>query len=122
MDIFLCKAKLNKARVSSCRPDYSGSIGVDKRVLKILNVRPYERVLVVNRDNGKRFETYVVPADEGVIELQGGAALLGQVGDIIGFLVFAAFDEEEANNFNPAIVELNDKKEIITIESKKYIL
>ena len=86
MQSLMCKAKLNKATVTKCKRNYSGSIAIDSRVLKELNIHPYEKVLVVNRNNGNRFETYVVPAEKGVVELQGGAALLGKVGDIIGFL------------------------------------
>lgn len=120
MDVIICRAKLNKATVTSCRQDYSGSIAIDKHVLKRLGVRAYEKVLVVNRDRGSRFETYVVPADKGVVELQGGAALLSEVGDVIGFLVFGIVDKVTADTFKPTIVELTPDGEIIEIEAKEY--
>lgn len=122
MDIIICRAKLNKATVSSCKRDYSGSIAVDKRVLMKLHVRPYEKILVVNRDKGTRFETYVVPAEKGVIELQGGAALLGDVGDVIGFLVFGIIDEVKADSYKPKIVELAPNGEVIEIKAKEFNL
>lgn len=106
MNIVLCKAKLNKAVVTNCNVNYSGSIAIDSTVLEALKVYPYEKVLVVNRNNGARFETYVIPAERGVIELHGGTALLGKVGDTIGFLAFAIVDEAEANKWEPRIVEL----------------
>jgi aspartate 1-decarboxylase len=116
MLITVCRAKLNKGKVTACKRDFSGSIAIDGRVLRELHVVPYERVLVVNRDTGARFETYVVPAaEEGTIELQGGAALLGNIGDTIGFLAFAVMSEEEAAGWRPRVVELGSDGSITQV-------
>ena len=115
MLIQICKAKLNKAVVTACEQDFSGSIAVDAEVLDVLNIYPYEKVLVVNRCRGHRFETYVVPGKKGEVVLQGGAALLGEVGDTVGFLCFALMDSEEAGAWKPKIVELNTDGGIIQI-------
>lgn len=117
MQVSLCKAKLNKARVTGCNRDYSGSLAVDWRVLRDLRVFSYERVLVVNRDRGMRFETYVVPGREGTVELQGGAALLGEIGDTIGFLAFAIVGEDEVQGWSPRVVELEPDGTITRIEA-----
>lgn len=106
MLIQICKAKLNRAKVTSTQIDYHGSLTIDKELLEELNVFDNEKVLVVNLTNENRFETYVIPGERGKREigLNGGAAKLGKVGDTIGFLAFAIMTEDEAINFKPKII------------------
>ena len=118
MTITVCKAKLNRARVTSAKVKYRGSLTVDAEILEKLNVYEYEKVLVVNLTNRKRFETYIIGGERGrrEIGLNGGAALLGRVGDEIGFVAWAQIDERSANNFKPKVVELLDNGTIIELE------
>ncbi len=116
--IVVCRAKLNRAPVTFSSPDYVGSLTVDEEILERLGVHKYEKVLVVNRTNGNRFETYVLPGQRGKREigLNGGAALLGKVGDIVGFVAFATIAEAAAVNFKPKVIELDSDGRIVDIE------
>lgn len=114
----LCKAKLNKAVVTSANIDYSGSLSIDQDILDYLGVYNYEKVMVVNRDNGQRFETYIMAEKPGsrIIGLNGGAAKLGKVGDTIGFVAFCIVDESNAHLIKPKICELGSDGKIIEIK------
>ena len=113
--IQLCKAKLQRAVVTDANINYHGSITIDKEILNALNVFEFEKVLVVNFNNGNRFETYVIPGIWGKREicLNGGTAKLGSVGDEVGFLSFKLMSEEEAIEFRPKIVSINKNGDII---------
>ncbi len=77
------KSKLQNLTVTDKNLYYTGSIKIDQNFLDKANIKPYEIVLVININNGERFETYVIPAKRGskTVALQGGTARLGEVGD-----------------------------------------
>ena len=85
MQVKLLKAKIHRAEVTDRNLDYEGSLGVDTGFLEKVGMLPYERILVGNINNGKRFETYIIPAPRGsrAIVLNGAAAHLGKVGDVV---------------------------------------
>lgn len=114
----VCRAKLNRAPVTFSCQDYVGSLTVDVEILEALGVHKYEKVLVVNRTHGQRFETYIIPGERGKREigLNGGAALLGQVGDVIGFVVFGTINAKAIVHFEPKVVELAPDGRIVEIE------
>lgn len=114
----ICKAKLNRAKVTSANVEYHGSLTVDQEILERLNIFENEKVLLVNLSNSNRFETYVMAGERGKREigLNGGAALLGKVGDTIGFASFALMTEEEAKNFTQKIVSLDEHGMIVSIK------
>ena len=91
----LLRAKLHGLTVTHKNLHYTGSLGVDARLLERAGISPYEWVLVVNLNNGVRFETYVIPEEPGSgrVVLNGGAARLGEVGDTL--LVMAFYWGEE---------------------------
>ncbi len=115
MHISLCKAKIHRATVTEACLAYEGSLTVDKRLLEAVGIVPYEKVLVVNVDNGMRFETYIIEGESGsgVICLNGAAARLGQVGDKVIIIAFALFEQKSLPpNFQPAIAYLNEANQI----------
>ena len=116
----VCKAKLNKCIVTESKSNYSGSLTVDQEILERLNIYNYEKILVVNLSNGKRFETYAISGEYGsrTIGLNGGAAHMGKVGDIIGFVAFASIEEEEIVNFKPKVIEITEEGKIKVIKQK----
>lgn len=85
---------------------YVGSITIDKNLMDAANLREYEKVQVVNNNNGERFETYVITgeAGSGVICLNGAAARRGVVGDIVIIMAYAQMTPEEADSHKPAVV------------------
>ncbi|HAF30881.1 MAG TPA: aspartate 1-decarboxylase [Bacteroidales bacterium] len=121
-NIILCKAKLNRAKVTQASESYHGSLTIDKEIMDLLKVYPYEKVLVVNIDNGNRFETYLIPGEYGKREigLNGGAAKLGKVGDTIGFVVFGIYPEEIAIGFKPIVYTLEENGDLVEIKQKEY--
>ncbi len=106
----LLKSKIHRATVTQAELGYVGSITIDESLMRSANLREYEKVQVVNNNNGARFETYVIKgqAGSGVICLNGAAARLCAVGDVIIIMAYAQMTEEEADSFKPAVVIMGD--------------
>jgi aspartate 1-decarboxylase len=114
----LCKSKIHRATVSKTELYYEGSLTLDQELLEAADILPYERVQVVNVNNGERFETYALVGVRGsrVVCLNGPAARLGAVGDQIIVITYAMFSEEEARRHKPRVVlldEQNNVKEVV---------
>ena len=114
MILTLCKAKIHRVRVTEAELYYEGSLTVDTELLKASGILPYEKVQVVNVNNGERFETYTIPgkAKSGIICLNGPAARLGTVGDEVVIISYAEFDEAEAKNYEPTVVLVDKENKI----------
>jgi len=104
--ITLLKSKLHQAVVTGTKLHYEGSITIDRELMDIANIHPYEKVQVVNINNGKRFETYVIEGEKGskAIELNGAAARKAQKGDQIIILSYIQLDEVSAKDWQPNIL------------------
>lgn len=92
--------------MTEVRPDYDGSLGLDEELLERSGIRPHEVVQVINQTTGARFETYVIPLERrsGRVGLYGGAARLGQPGDLLIILCEAELEEEEFGGWQPRLV------------------
>ena len=114
MLVTLCRAKIMGAVVTEVRHRYWASLEVDADILKAAGMLNFEKVLVVNMENGQRFETYLVeaPAGSGDVVLAGGGAFLGEVGHDLGIAVFAHVDMDEADSVTPRVVVLEDGNKI----------
>jgi aspartate 1-decarboxylase len=117
MFIKVLKSKLQGLTVTGKNLYYTGSIKLDKRYLELANIQPYEVVLVINLNNGERFETYVIPAKKGskIVALQGGTARLGEVGDQLIIMSFWYKETKDAQNKKPIKVLFNKDNTIIKI-------
>jgi len=106
----MCKSKIRGAVITGTKLHYDGSIGIDKAILEAADLYPWERVQVVNLNNGARLETYVIEEETGsrTICLKGPAARLGQVGDEVIIISYVELTEEEARNLRPVVVNLTD--------------
>jgi aspartate 1-decarboxylase len=106
MQITVLKSKIHRATVTGADLNYEGSISIDKDLLNAAGIMTYEMVQVVNLNNGARFETYVIEgkAGTGEVMLNGPAARLGQVGDLIIIIAYATIYKEEAEKFQPTII------------------
>ena len=115
MFVKILKSKLHRARVTETKLHYPGSIAIDSELMEASGILPYESVLVADLNNGNRLETYVVPAKAGSrqISILGAAAQLIQPKDIVIILGFGWFNAEEANDFKPKIVVLDENNNII---------
>ena len=115
MLITLLKSKLHRARVTHAKVHYPGSIGIDPELMEAVGIVPYELVLIADVTNGARLETYVVPAEAGAKEviILGAAAQLMTEGDIVIIMSFAQFTPEEAEQFKPKVVALDENNKIV---------
>ncbi|RKY38770.1 MAG: aspartate 1-decarboxylase [Candidatus Omnitrophota bacterium] len=117
MLITLCKSKIQGAVVVEKVLYYEGSITIAQELLEAADILPNERVQVVNFNNGKRFETYVILGRRSSgICLNGPASRLGEVGDRLIIISYGLLEKEEAKRFKPRIVYVNEKNEIERIE------
>ncbi len=110
----MCKSKIRGAVVTGTKLHYDGSIGIDEAILDAADLYPWERVQVVNLNNGARLETYVIKekAGSGTICLKGPAARLGQVGDEIIIISYVELTEEEAKSITPVVVNLENGNQL----------
>lgn len=106
MNIEVLKSKIHRVTVTEARLDYIGSITIDEDLMDAAGIVRGERVYIVNNHNGQRFDTYVIPGSRGsgVICLNGAAARLVQVGDIVIIMSYASMPLEEARSFKPMVV------------------
>jgi aspartate 1-decarboxylase len=106
MFIEVLKSKIHRATVTEANLNYIGSITIDEELMEAANLLPYEKVSVVNNNNGERFETYIIKGERhsGVICLNGAAARKVQPGDVVIIMSYAMMEFEEAKTFKPAII------------------
>lgn len=107
--------KIHTARLTMCDINYEGSLAIDIDLLAQANILPYEKILVVNRSNGERLETYAIPAIAGSKNfcLNGPAALKGNVGDVVTIMAFSICEAEEAKSVEPKVIVLDKNNDII---------
>lgn len=105
------KSKIHRATVTDANLNYNGSITIDPVLLRLADIREYEKVQVVNINNGERFETYAIlgKPESGEICVNGAAARLVHVGDIVIIMTFAHLDEKELEAHQPKLVKVTDK-------------
>jgi len=108
------KGKIHRATVTEANLNYVGSITIDAELLKASGIIPGERVQIVNNNNGARLETYVIKGEpgSGVICLNGAAARLVQPGDNVIIIAYAMMTPEEAENFEPMVVFVDEDNKI----------
>jgi aspartate 1-decarboxylase len=106
MNISLMKSKIHRATITGADLNYEGSISIDMNLLDAAGIIVFEKVQVVNLNNGSRLETYVIEGKRGSGEvmLNGPAARLGQPGDLIIIIAYADMNPEEAKEHKPKIV------------------
>ena len=111
----LLKAKLHHLRVTQADKEYEGSLTIDEDLMDAVGILNYEKLLVANLDNGKRFETYAIkgPRGSGVACLNGAAAYKGTIGDRLIVMVWCQLDDSERPHHQPKIVRLDEKNRIV---------
>lgn len=106
MHLNMLKAKIHRATVTHAELHYEGSIAIDGVLLDASGIREYEQIHAWDIDNGNRFVTYALRAEEGsgIISVNGSAARSVQKGDLIIIAAFAALNEAELEQFQPTCV------------------
>ncbi|HHT61616.1 MAG: aspartate 1-decarboxylase [Paludibacteraceae bacterium] len=106
MYVNLLKSKIHRVTITKSNLNYIGSITIDEDLMDAANIIANEKVQVTNNNNGARFETYVIPGKRGsgVICINGAAAHLVNVGDIVIIMAYTWMELEEAKQFKPSII------------------
>ena len=106
MEIEILKSKIHRAVITEANLNYVGSLTLDENLMDAAHVIEYEKVQIVNVNNGTRIETYLIKGKRGsgVCCLNGPAARQGAVGDIVIIISYARLNFEEAREFKPWVV------------------
>ena len=114
MLVEILKSKIHRATVTDADLNYEGSITIDEDLVDAANMRIYEKVSVVNNNNGERFDTYIIRGERGsgTICLNGAAARKVQKGDIIIIMSYATIPIAEADHFEPTVVHVDEKNRL----------
>ncbi|MHC4940238.1 MAG: aspartate 1-decarboxylase [Planctomycetota bacterium] len=113
----LMHAKLHGAHVTEADLNYRGSITIDRELIEAVGMLPHEKVQIVNKANGARFETYVIEGSpgSGCICVNGAAARLVSVGDEVLIIAYGAFTEQEARGHEPKVAILTPENKILEL-------
>ncbi len=111
---FLC-SKIHRATVTDANLNYVGSITIDEALMNASKIKEWQKVEILDVNNGERFQTYVIKgkANSGTICLNGAAARKVQPGDKVIIVSYGIFTQDEIQNFKPTIVIVDDNNKII---------
>jgi aspartate 1-decarboxylase len=111
----MLKSKIHRARVTQVDLDYEGSITIDRSLMEASDILPFERVEVLNVNNGARFGTYAIEgeANSGIIGINGAAARLVAKGDIVIILSYCQVPDDQAVNMTPSLIRVDSQNRIV---------
>lgn len=114
MQLNMLKCKIHRAVITEAKLNYIGSITIDSELMEKAGLIEYEKVQIVDIDNGNRLETYVIAGEKnsGIMCLNGAAARLVQPGDKIIIMAYCQMDEKEALEYKPTVLFVNDDNSI----------
>jgi len=117
----MVKAKIHRATVTQADLNYVGSLTIDENLMELCDILPNEQVHIVNLTNGHRMVTYAIRGERGsgVMCLNGAAARHGQRGDVIIVMTYGHVNDEEARNWNPQIVMVDEKNVPIQVHGEE---
>lgn len=118
MERTFLKAKIHRAKITEANLNYEGSFTIDLDILEKAGILPYEKVSIVNVNNGERMETYAIPGERGKKEfcLNGAAARKGAPGDLVIVMTYANYSEEELKDYKPTVVLVDEDNNIKAIK------
>ena len=113
----MLKSKIHRATVTGADIDYEGSITLDPVLMEAADILPYEQVHVLDINNGARLTTYAIEGTPGAGEvvLNGAAARLVNVGDLVIVLTYGQFQEEEARSHRPRLVYVDKHNRVVRV-------
>lgn len=111
----MLKGKIHRATVTQAELDYVGSITVDEALLEAAGILEYEKVQIVDINNGNCFETYTICGQRGsgMICLNGAAARCVSVGDKVIIMAYAGYEAGEARDYRPSVVFVDENNRIL---------
>ena len=113
----MMKSKIHRATVTQADLDYVGSVTLDSALMEAADLLEGEQVAIVDITNGARIETYVIPgpAGSGVIGINGAAAHLVHLGDLVIIMSYAVMSDAEARALKPHVVHVDDQNRVVKI-------
>lgn len=119
----ILKAKIHGVYVNKANLDYEGSCAIPRRYLKIADIKPFEKIHILNVSNGQRLETYaIVEEDDSTFEINGAAAHLVHAGETILILAYAGVNDEDLANFEVTLVFLDDMNRKYRVVKQRPVL
>ncbi|NOY58137.1 MAG: aspartate 1-decarboxylase [Calditrichaeota bacterium] len=114
MQRLMCKSKIHRARVTDANLNYEGSLTLDKDLMEAANLLAFEKVQIVNINNGTRAETYIIEGERGSGEvcINGALARWAHVDDLIIIISYAIVDESEILTFKPVALFVDENNRI----------
>ncbi len=116
MLIEVMKSKIHRVKITQAELHYVGSITVDEDLMDAADIVENEKVQVVNVNNGERLETYVITGERGTGEvcLNGPAARLAQVGDVVILVSYGLIKKEEGRMHQPIVIFPDDNNKLVS--------
>ncbi len=114
MNITVLKSKLHQACVTHAEKEYDGSCAIDSYLLDKAGILEYEQIHIYNINNGERFITYAIRAEDhsGIISVNGAAAHKAEPGDRVIICTYGAINENEVSKYKPVLIYLDEKNNI----------
>ena len=121
MQLSIFKSKIHRVTVTHADLEYEGSVTIDRDLLEAAQILPYEEVHIWNVTRGTRLSTYALEGDagSGIICINGAAAHLNSPGDLVILATFAKMEAEDARDYEPVAVLVDDKNRIIDAQLKE---
>jgi aspartate 1-decarboxylase len=113
MKIEMLKSKIHRATVTGADLNYTGSVAIDPELCAAVGLREFEKVDVLDIENGARLTTYVILGGPGEVCLNGAAARLVREGDRVIIVAYAQLDATEAEGFRPKVVIVDEANSIV---------
>jgi aspartate 1-decarboxylase len=116
----MLQAKLHRVKLTHAVLDYEGSCGIDNDLLAVSGILPNQYIEIYNISNGARFSTYVIqaPAGSGEISLNGAAARLASIGDLLIICAYSIYAENELQGHRPMIVMVDERNRPLATQAK----
>jgi len=110
----MMKGKIHRATVTQADLNYEGSITIDEKLATAAGILPYEQVSIYDINNGNRYTTYCLygKSESGTICLNGAAARMSSVGDLIIIVSYAMIEQTRLEEFKPKIVLVDENNRI----------
>ncbi len=110
MQSILFKSKIHRATITDANLEYEGSVTIDETLMKLANMREFEKVAIWNVTNGARIETYILKGvpNSGTICVNGAGAHFFKRGDIVILATFGIYSEDELKNYKPTVVFVDE--------------
>lgn len=115
----MIQGKIHRATVTGADLHYVGSITIDEELLDAANIVPGQRVDVADVNNGNRLSTYTIagPRGSGVIQLNGAAAHLVNLGDLVIIMAYCQVPESMVKGWKPAVAFVDADNHIVEVGS-----